>query len=33
MVDEIIETAERYLVVRKRGAGAEVADELDPRTR
>ena len=32
-VDEVTETAERYLVVRKRGAGAEVAEELDPRTR
>jgi hypothetical protein len=33
MVDQVIEKAESYLVVRKRGAGAEVADELDPRTR
>ena len=33
MVDEVIERAERYLVVRKRGAGAEIAKELDPRTR
>lgn len=33
LVDEVIETTERYLVVRKRGAGAEVAEELDPRTR
>lgn len=32
-VDEVVETAERYLVVRKRGAGAEIAEELDPRTR
>ena len=32
-VDEVIETTERYLVVRKRGAGAEIAEELDPRTR
>ena len=32
-VDQVIETAESYLVVRKRGAGAEVAEELDPRTR
>jgi hypothetical protein len=33
LVDEVIETAERYLVVRKRGVGAEVAEELDPRSR
>ena len=33
LVDEVIDTAERYLVVRKRGAAAEVAEELDPRTR
>ena len=32
MVDQVIEKAENYLVVRKRGAGAEVAEELDPRT-
>jgi predicted transcriptional regulator len=32
MVDQVIEKAESYLVVRKRGAGAEVAEELDPRT-
>ncbi len=33
MVDQVIERAESYFVVRKRGAGAEVAEELDPRTR
>ena len=32
MVDQVIERAESYLVVRKRGVGAEVAEELDPRT-
>src|SRR3954465_11321337 len=32
-VEEIIETGDRYLVVAKRGAGTEVAVNLDPRTR
>ena len=33
LVDEVTEQVERYYVVRKRGAGAEVAADLDPRTR
>ena len=32
-VDEILESSDRYLVVRKRGAGEAVAKELDPRGR
>ncbi len=32
-VDEIVESTDRYLVVRKRGAGEAVAKELDPRGR
>lgn len=32
-VDEVTETAARYYVVRKIGAGAEVAKHLDPRAR
>ena len=30
-VDEIVEQNDRYLLVRKRGAGADVAEVLDPR--
>jgi hypothetical protein len=30
-IDEVLETNDHYLVVRKIGAGAAVADELDPR--
>ena len=33
MVDEVTEMNERYVVVRKVGAGAAVARKLDPRTR
>ena len=33
LVDEVTETAERYFVVRKVGAGARVAEQLDPRSR
>jgi hypothetical protein len=32
-IDEVIESSDRYLVVRKMGAGAEVAERLDPRSR
>ncbi len=32
-VDEILESTDRYLVVRKRGVGEAVAEELDPRSR
>ena len=32
-VDEVLESTARYLVVRKRGAGAVVAERLDPRDR
>jgi 3,4-dihydroxy-2-butanone 4-phosphate synthase len=32
-IDEIIEANDRYLTVRKLGAGAEVAERLDPRSR
>jgi hypothetical protein len=31
LVEEVVETNERYVVVRKLGAGGELADELDPR--
>lgn len=32
-IDEILESTDRYLIVRKRGAGEAVAEELDPRNR
>lgn len=30
-VDEVVEATDRYLIVRKMGAGAEVAERLNPR--
>ena len=33
LVDEVTETNDRYLVVRKVGVGAAVAKKLDPRKR
>jgi hypothetical protein len=32
-VDEAVEATDRYLIVRKIGTGAEVAERLDPRRR
>jgi hypothetical protein len=32
-VEQVVETTARYVVVSKLGAGAEVAAQLDPRTR
>jgi hypothetical protein len=32
-IDEIIESTDRYVLVRKIGVGAEVAEQLDPRRR
>ena len=32
-VDEVVEATDRYLIVRKIGTGAEVAERLDPRRR
>jgi hypothetical protein len=30
-IEEVIETTDRYLIVRKLGIGASIAEELDPR--
>ena len=32
-IDEVLEATDRYLVIRKIGAGGHVAEHLDPRTR
>ena len=32
-IEEVVETNDRYLIVKKLGVGADVAQTLDPRTR